>query len=169
MKSQQTARNERRRVFIGIVFTLFFAVLMGSAIVYFYNPEPNVKGMLLKQYGDKLEDSAVTAHYQWDAEGRPEMIMLVHYNAQGKEVDRRPVRMAYGGWPKVEKTSEGCKKLWKMMLNQPLEIQGFLVRGAYYKGDLFGDEENNAYCRFSLSGGDFFDYKINGGDVTYDE
>lgn len=169
MKTQKKANEEQRKLFIGIVSTLVFAVLMGTLIIYFYEEEPNLKKKILEQIGKKLEDSAISAHWQWRAEGNPEMIMLVHYNRAGKETDRRPVRMGLNGWPHVENTSEGCKKLWQMLLNQPMEVDGFRVLGEYFQADDDGETLNSAFCRYRLSAGDYFDYAFNTGDVTYEE
>ncbi|MBU3020636.1 hypothetical protein [Aestuariibacter sp. A3R04] len=169
MKTQNSANEEQRKQYIGIVSIIVFALLMGMLIVHLYEEEPNLKKQLLGQFGKKLEDSAISAHWQWRAEGNPEMIMLVHYNLAGKETDRRPVRMGLNGWPKVERTSEGCKKLWQMLLNQPMEVDGFRVHGEYYRADHEDDETDNAYCRYRLSAGDYFDYAVSTGDVTFKE
>lgn len=169
MKNTHAAAKEQRNLYIGSVLTVLFALLMGSLIVYLYESEPNLKGQILKEFGVMFQDSAVSAHWQWDAENQPQMIMLVHYNDEGLEVDRRPVRMDYGGWPKVENDSAGCKKLWQMLLNQPMKVDGFLVRGEYYEGELVEDEPVNAYCRYRLSAGDYFDYAIYTGKVTFSE
>ena len=170
-KSNAAAVNEQRKMFLGIISTLVFAILMGSFIVYFYESEPNLKGQILFRFGDKLEDSAVSAHWQWQAEGRPERILLVHYNSEGKETDRRPVVMGVTGWPGVKHTDDGCRKLWQRVLNKPMEVDGFRVRGDFYEGDTDTEsgEPVNAYCRFGLSSGDYFDYAIYRGDVTYED
>lgn len=168
-KSYDETVSAQRRMYISIISTLVFAILMGAFIVYFYEGEPNLKGQILFQRGDQLEDAAITSHWQWQAEGRPQRIILVHYNSNGKETDRSPVLMNQAGWPEVKPSSEGCQKLWQMLLHQPMEVDGFRVRGEYEPGDDDEKQGSSAYCRFSLSSGDYFDYAINRGDVTFED
>ncbi|MCU7554691.1 hypothetical protein OCL06_08780 [Alteromonas sp. ASW11-19] len=164
-------KNERaehglRRLYINIAVIVVFALAMVSFIVYFNSAEPDVKARILAQYGKQVESSATNAHWKWQAEGRPEMIMLIHYDSQGKERDRRPVRMSHLGVPWVEASSQGCNKLWKMLLNVPMQVDGFRVIGEYYRGELVDNEPVNSRCRFRLSRGPYFDYHIYRGKVS---
>ena len=168
-KSIETAEGEQRKMYIGIVSTLVFAILMATFIIYFYESEPNLKGQILHQRGEALEDAAITSHWQWQAEGRPQRIILVHYNSDGKETDRSPVAMNLAGWPEVNASSEGCQRVWQMLLHQPMEVDGFRVRGEFYDESQGEGRADNSYCRFSLSSGDYFDYAIFRGDVIYDD
>ena len=93
------------------------------------------------------------------------MIMLVHYDNEGKEVGRRPVRMAHFGWPKVEPSSESCLQLWEQLLNTPTRVEGFRVLGDYYASDNEGEQTPNARCRYRVSTGPYFDYSIYTGIV----
>lgn len=169
MSRQDAADNTLRRMFINISVVLIFASLMASLIIRFNHTEPDLQAQMLKQYGKEFEDSAINAHWQWQAEGRPEMIMLIHYDSNGRERDRRPVRMAHFGWPWVETTSDGCEKLWQMLLNVPMRADGFRVIGEFYRGDLVNNEPLNAKCRYRLSSGLYFDYSIFRGNVTFDD
>ncbi len=139
-----------------------------ALIVVLNRPEPDLKEDILKTLSVKFERSAVSSYYQWKAENEPEMIMFVHYNAKGKEVDRRPVKIARNGWPKVTPTSEGCEELWRMLLNVPMIIDGFKVFGEFFPGKLNSDDMVSARCRFRLSSGPYFDYYIDNGSVNFE-
>ncbi len=162
----ENAEHGLRKVYINIVVIVVFAVTMVSFIVYFNDSEPDIEARILAQLGKQIESSATNAHWQWQAEGRPEMIMLIHYDGSGKERDRRPVRMSHLGVPWVESSSNGCDKLWRMLLNVPMRVDGFRVFGEYYQGELVNNEPVNSRCRFRLSRGPYFDYQIYSGKVS---
>lgn len=167
--NNELAAGRNRKLFINIMVVAVFVSLMMAFISYFYRSEPNFQDALLQQLGNRMQSGAVTAHWQWQAEGRPEMIMLVHYNKEGREIGRSPVRISYTGLPAVRPSSEGCEKLWASLLNQPMTLDGFQVKGEYYRGALLDKDPVNSRCRFRLSRGTYFDYYIYRGEVVHEE
>lgn len=167
MKNAQD-HNWSRRSLVNVLAVVIFTSLMAVAIGYFYQAQPNVREARLSALAQQFSASVTNAHWQWQAEGRPSLIMLVHYergmddNQQLVEKDRRPIRMASHGWPQVATTSEGCGKLWRMVLNLPLEINGFRVYAEYFKGE----NQRPAKCRFRLSTGAYFEYNTQNGAVS---
>ncbi len=157
-----------RNTSVNVTIIIGFALVLMSLIVLLNRPEPDFKEDTLARLATKFERSAVSSYYQWKAENEPEMIMFVHYNAAGKETDRRAVRIARNGWPKVNPTSEGCEDLWRMLLNVPMIIDGFRVFGEFFPGKLSDDEVISARCRFRLSSGPYFDYFIDSGRVNFE-
>lgn len=166
MKSKQVAENSLRNTLINVVVITVFAILMGTAIAYLYDSEPDIEAELMQGYARQFGASATNAHWKWQAEGRPEMIMLVHYDIDGKEVGRRPVRMAHYGWPKVEPNADGCVQLWQQLLNIPARVEGFRVLGDYYASDNEEQVTPNARCRYRVSTGPYFEYSVYTGVVT---
>ncbi|WOI37323.1 hypothetical protein R1T43_19375 [Alteromonas sp. CI.11.F.A3] len=162
----EVAKNNNRSLFINIIVITLFASLMAVFIVRLNTSEANFEAQMLRQLALKLEESAVTAHWKWQSEGRPVRILLTHYDRQGNEVGRTPVLMSHEGWPEVPPSVQGCKSLWNALLTVPMIVNGFNVRGEYFRGELVDDEAVNARCRFSLSAGDYFDYFVFRGDVV---
>ena len=167
--SNEPVTASNRKLFINIMVVAVFVSLLIAFISYFYRSEPNFQDALLRQLGEQMQSGAITSHWQWQAEGRPEMIMLVHYNKQGKEIGRSPVRIGYTGLPAVKPGSEGCEKLWTSLLNQPMALDGFRVHAEYYRGSLLDKEPVNSRCRFRLSRGTYFDYYIFRGEVVNED
>lgn len=165
MKSREVAERNLSRVLVNLSVVVVFTILMGTAIVYMYDSEPDLEAELMEGYARQFAASATNAHWQWQAEGRPEMIMLVHYDKNGKEVGRRPVRMAHFGWPKVDAQSESCLRLWEQLLNTSTRVEGFRVLADYYASDSEESEVPNARCRYRVSTGPYFDYSIYTGMV----
>lgn len=163
MKSKDVAEHKLNRLLVNLAVIVVFAILMATAIVFIYDSEPDIEAEIMRGYAHQFATSASNAHWQWQAEGRPEMIMLVHYNKDGKEVGRRPVRMAHFGWPKVEPSSESCLQLWEQLLDTSTRVEGFRVLGDYYASD--NDKTPNARCRYRVSTGPYFDYSIYTGNV----
>ncbi len=130
---------------------------------------PRFDPAIFRQLGKQMEQSAIKAHWQWQAEGRPDMIMLVHYDEKGRETGRRPVPITYTGWPKAGASEEGCRALWQMLLNVPMQVEGFNVFSDYYSGTRQNSEPTNAQCQFRLSSGENFHYAIYTGDVTQED
>lgn len=155
-----------RSIFVNLTVVAVFTALMVGFIMYFYENEPDVKRVALATLADQFSTSATNAHWQWQAEGRPELILLVHYNIKGQETDRRPISMSEQGWPLMEKTSEGCGKLWEMVLNMPLSISGFRVYAEYYDGMQLSGNEVDSKCRYRLSTGPYFEYLVYTGQVN---
>ncbi|MCW8091042.1 hypothetical protein [Alteromonas sp. ASW11-130] len=149
-----------------VTIIIGFAFVLMTLIIFLNRPEPDFKEAMLEKLAEKFERSVISSYYQWKAENQPEMIMFVHYDNNGKETDRRPVRIARNGWPKVNPTSEGCEDLWRMLLNVPMIIDGFKVFGEFFPGKLDDDELISARCRFRLSSGPYFDYHIDKGTVN---
>lgn len=167
------AGQESARYLLGkIVVLVVFVSIMGGLIFYFNKNEPDIKRMTLISLAEQFSTSVTNAHWQWQAEGRPQIVMLVHYaprlddDQQLIEKDRRPIQMSHLGWPKSSATSEGCGKLWEMVLNMPLSIEGFRVFPEYFAGSEGNEPSRDSRCRFRLSVGPYFDYHINTGRVS---
>ncbi|NVK54264.1 MAG: hypothetical protein HWE26_01510 [Alteromonadaceae bacterium] len=150
---------------INLLVVVVFVALMGAGIWYVYESEPDIEAEMMQNYAQQFTSSATNAHWQWQAQGRPEMIMLVHYNEEGKEVGRRPVRMAHFGWPKVEPSSASCLQLWEQLLNIPSRVDGFRVLADYYDSDSDEADSLSTRCRYRVSTGPYFDYFIYTGEV----
>ncbi len=172
MDKQQAAQESTRSFYTKVITLLVFVGLMTSFIYYFNNSVPDVKYVAMENLQQRFSQSVTNSHWQWQAEGRPNMIMLVHYepdpdkNNQPVERDRRPIAMGLNGYPRAEPSSEGCGKLWQMILNMPLEVESFKVFAEYFADP---DEEDNldqAKCRFRLSVGPSFEYFLANGQVS---
>lgn len=165
MNRNEAGKETSRSIFVNLTVVAVFTALMLGFILYFYKSEPDVKRVALATLADRFSTSATNAHWQWQAQGRPELILLVHYDLQGRETDRRPISMSEEGWPRMEPTSEGCGKLWEMVLNMPLSISGFRVYAEYYDGMQLSGNEADSRCRFRLSTGPYFEYLVYSGQV----
>ena len=165
MEKKQTRAEGSRSIFVNLTVVAVFTALMVGFIMYFYQSEPDMKRVALATLADQFASSATNAHWQWQAEGRPELIMLVHYDIKGQETDRRPISMSKQGWPQMEPTSKGCGVLWEMILNMPLAISGFKVYPEYYDGVQLSGDAADSMCRFRLSTGPYFEYMIYTGRV----
>lgn len=149
-----------------------FVAAMLAIILYFYDSTPDIKSLIMKERAEQFSTSVTNAHWQWQAEGKPQIVMLIHYekskdNPQSLvEKDRRPILMSHIGWPKTDPTSEGCAKLWQMILNQPLEVDGFRVFAEYFSDANREDGEEDSKCRFRLSVGPKFEYRVLTGEVS---
>ena len=167
MSGKDVADNSLKKIYMNIIVVLVFASLMGGFIVYFMRSEPNLHGEILEGFARQFQQSAQNAHWQWQAKGRPERIMLLHFNEQGSETDRRPVRMTHLGRPWAELTSSGCGKLWQTLLNVPAQIDGFRIIAEYYTPD-DDNKESLGTCRYRLSRGAYFDYDLDTGNVEFE-
>ena len=143
-----------------------FVGLMTSFIFYFNENEPDMKKITMEAMADQFTKAVSNAHWQWQAEGRPSIVMVIQYEARLDnnqdlvEKSRRPIIMSHLGWPRVEPTSKGCGELWQMVLNVPLEVEGFKVIPEFYDGVALTGNALDAKCRFRVSVGPQFDYKI---------
>ena len=147
------------KTFVNLLSIGAFVTIMVTLIAVFHESPPNRQAIALQQYGERLAHAAINAHWQWQAENKPSMILLIHYNDEGKEIDRRPVRMAHTGWPDVPSNSKGCEKLWQMLLNEPMRADGYRVFGEYYHAE----NADGPRCRFRVASGDRFDYYVKTG------
>lgn len=166
MQHKTSKSDSSRSIFVNLTVVAVFTTLMVSFIMYFYQSEPDVKRLTLATLADQFSLSATNAHWQWQAEGRPDLIMLVHYDNNGSETDRRPISMSKQGWPRMDSTSLGCGKLWEMVLNIPLAIKGFKVYAEFYDGLKISGNEKDSKCRYRLSTGPYFEYMVFSGQVT---
>jgi hypothetical protein len=81
------------------------------------------------------------------------------------ETDRKPIFMSRLGWPKAESTSDGCADIWNMVLNMPMDIDGFKIFAEYYDGLKLSNNVQDSVCRYRLSTGPYFEYKVYLGQV----
>jgi hypothetical protein len=159
-------------LFSKILVLFVFIGLMTGFIYYFNESEPDIKYVAMENLQKRFAQSVTNSHWQWQAEGRPQMIILIHYEPrlddqdQLVEKDRRPVAMGLNGYPKAEHSSEGCAKIWQMILNMPLEINGFKVFAEFFEDSDPSDRVSDAKCRFRLSVGPSFDYHLETGLVS---
>lgn len=159
-------KQQSRTLFIGIIIALLFATFMSTFVWYMSQTQPDVSKLAMRTAADTFSTSAVNAHWKWRAEGNPQRIILVEYNRAGKETDRRPVTMSHLGWPRVEPKEEGCEHLWTQMLGLSLELQGLRVEAQYHDGLFNSGRILDSYCRYRISTGPYFDYKIFTGSVS---
>ncbi|MFC3095281.1 hypothetical protein DRW07_15605 [Alteromonas sediminis] len=167
MSRQDVADNSNKALLINIVVVVLFVSLMGLFIKSYMESEPDLNAAVLEGFARQFETASSNAHWRWQASGRPERIMLLHFDAQGNEKDRSAVRMAHFGRPWVEQSSDGCAKLWLTLLNVPAMVNGFRVIAEYYPNRDDSQPEALGVCRYRLSRGAYFDYAIDTGDVTF--
>lgn len=167
MARQDTANNSLMSLFMNIVIVVLFASLMAWLISLYVRNEPDVHGIILEGFAHQFEQSAAIAHWRWQASGKPERIMLLHFDRDGKEIGRSAVRMAHFGWPWVHQSRKGCEQLWNSILDQPAMARGFKIIADYFPARNTEDPDVMGYCRYRLSAGPHFDYYINNGDVIY--
>ena len=172
MQDKDIAENNQIKLLGNIVVVVVFLVAMASAIVYLYRTEPSLKVEVMNTLAEQFKRNVLSAHWQWQAEGRPRMIMLVQYEAAEpdsndlvKERGRQPLRMSTEGWPYVESSSASCELLWQNILFIPAEVEGFRVIGEYFEDGMNDDGEPIRRCRYRVSTGTYFDYFVNSGRV----
>lgn len=172
MDRHESAQESTRTLFMNIVILVVFVGLLGGFIFYFNKSEPDLKRIAMETLAEQFTKDVNNAHWQWQAEGRPSMIMLVQYEARLDnnqdliEKDRRPITMSHLGWPRVEPSSAGCGELWQMVLNVRLEVEGFRVYPEFFDGVQQSGNALDARCRFRMSVGPQFEYKIYTGQVS---
>ncbi len=171
MDRQHASEERTLGLYSKIIVLVVFVSLMTTAIFYFNKNEPDIKLTAMQTLAEEFSKNVTNAHWQWQAEGRPQIVMLVQYASRlGDqnsliETDRRPMVMSHLGWPRAEPNSDGCAKLWRMVLGTPLEIEGFKVFPEYFDGVENTDNALDAKCRFRLSVGPYFEYQIYTGQV----
>lgn len=171
MQKNQASEERNRSVFLNVTVVLVFVGLMLSFIVYFNESRPNMRRIGLETLAESFRESVNNAHWQWQAEGRPEIVVLSMFsprlddNKTLVETDQRPIFVNQDGWPKADPTSKGCERIWNMVLNIPMEIQGFKVIAEYYDGLKLAESKMASVCRYRLSTGPYFEYKVNTGEV----
>jgi hypothetical protein len=166
MKDRDIAESSQSKLISNIVIVLLFLGAMASAIAYFNNSEPNIKAEIMDNLAEQFSRNVTNAHWQWQAEGRPQMIMLVQYDNEGKERGRQPLRMSSSGWPFVDDNSDSCENLWQGILYIPLRVDGFRVIGEYFENNTDDQAVTERRCRFRVSTGPYFDYYVNSGRVV---
>ena len=171
MKRNQAADEQSRSLFLTITVVMVFVALMVRFIVYFNDGSSNLKRIALDNLAKQFSSSVSHSHWQWQSEGRPHVVMSSTYaNTLGKnnaliEKDKRPVFMSHLGWPESEPTSKGCADLWNMVLNIPMDIEGFKISAEYYDGRKLTSNALDSVCRYRLSTGPYFEYKVFSGHV----
>lgn len=172
MKKSEATEERNRSLLLNIVVVIVFLGLMLGFIRHLSDNTPDVRLLSLEQLADRFNTSVHHVHWQWQAEGRPEIVMLVSYsNKLGEDrnlvaTDRKPIFMNGKGWPQSEPSSKGCEKIWDMVLDTPMDIDGFKVIAEYYAGIKLTGNEIDSTCRFRLSTGPYFEYKVNVGQVS---
>ena len=171
MKRNQAADERSRSLFLNITVVMVFVALMVRFIVYLNDGSSNLKRIALDNLAEQFSSSVSHSHWQWQSEGRPQIVMSSTYaNKLGKnntliETQSRPVSMSHLGWPKAEPTSEGCSDIWNMVLNIPMDIEGFKILAEYYDGIKLTSNALDSVCRYRLSTGPYFEYKVFSGHV----
>lgn len=148
-------------IFISIVFSL-----MATFIWYFNRGESHYQTVALSTAADNFATIVTNAHWEWQAKGQPNRIILVDYNEVGKETNRRPVTMGEVGWPRVEPSNEGCAKLWDTILDMPLTLNNFNIKPSFYDGLENSGRILESKCRYTITFGPYFEYYIFTGRVT---
>ena len=172
MNKNQGANLHNRSIFITITVVVVFVSLILSFITYLNDTSANIRRQALENLAKQFSNSVTNAHWQWQAEGRPEIVMLLTYgNTLGEnntliETGTKPMFMNHQGWPKAQSTSEGCADIWNMVLNMSMDRDGFKIFVEYYDGLALYNNAQESVCRYRLSTGSYFEYKIFSGQVS---
>jgi len=171
MQKNQAADERSRSLFINITVVVVFVSLMLGFILYLNDGSTNLKRLALENLAEQFSTSVSNSHWQWQGEGRPQIVMLVTYaNKLGEnntliEKNRKPIFMSHLGWPKAEPSAEGCAEIWNMVLDTPMDIDGFKIFPEYYDGVKLSNNALDSVCRYRLSTGPYFEYKVFSGQV----
>jgi hypothetical protein len=152
-KDTSSVLSNLLRVVIVIVFA-------GSLIFVINNintPEEDQTSEQFTVLANVFREHVSSAHWKWRAGKHTSMIMLIHYDKSGKEVNRSPVKINANGWPTGEFTADGCKDIWDALLARPMRVDGFKVIPRLYD-ETTAKDQSNYWCRYSLSSGSYFDY-----------
>ncbi|GFD70300.1 hypothetical protein KUL156_19450 [Alteromonas sp. KUL156] len=141
-----------------------FALTLGVTMSFLHTGEEDTTTKAFAAQFDKFKRHIVASHWQWRVHPSTTMIMLIHFDESGSEINRTPVRMNHDGWPSYESSDLGCEKTWKALVAAPLRVDGFKVNARYYAE--LDEGEDNYWCRFSLSSGSYFDYFPASGTAT---
>ncbi|BFT32310.1 hypothetical protein D210916BOD24_34860 [Alteromonas sp. D210916BOD_24] len=147
-----------------ILIVVAFAATLGFFINYFHSDESDTTEKSFTLLADTFRNHVATSHWQWRVQQPTTMIMLIHYDDAGAEVNRKPVRMNHNGWPTADLSDEGCEKIWTSLVAAPLRVDGFKVIARFYSNTT--ENENNYWCRYSLSSGAYFDYYPSKGEAS---
>jgi hypothetical protein len=167
----EATEDRNRSLFINLVVVIIFGGLMLGFVGYLNGNTPDVKRLSLEKLAEGFNTSVHNAHWQWQAEGRPQIVMSVSYAPKlGDDkklvaTKRRPVFMSHQGWPKSSSDAKGCEKIWDMVLDVPMQIEGFKVIAEYYDGEKLTGDSLDSKCRYRLSTGPYFEYKVQLGQV----
>ncbi|MBR9895395.1 hypothetical protein [Alteromonas mediterranea] len=143
---------------------ILFAISLGVAVNVLHTGEEDTTTTAFATQLGTFKRHVVSSHWQWRVRQPTTMIMLIHYDEKGNEVNRKPVRMNHEGWPTADLSDPGCEKIWKSLVASPLRVDGFKVHARYYAE--LDEGEDNYWCRYSLSRGAHFDYYPATGSVT---
>ena len=166
MRRNEASDERERSLFSNLVVVVLFTSLILGFIVYFNDSSPSIRKVALQTLVEQFTKSTLNAHWQWQKEGRPSSILLVNYDAQGNETGRHPLNMSHLGWPRLAPTSKGCADLWRDVLNKDLEVEGFKMYAEFYDGVQISDNALASICRYRLSTGPYFEYKVYTGQVS---
>lgn len=171
MNRNQATDERSRSFFVNITVVVVFVGLMLGFIVYLNDGSTNIRRVALENLAEQFSTSVSNSHWQWQGEGRPPIVISITYanrldeNNDLVESQRKPIFMSHLGWPKAESTSEGCADIWDMVLNIPMEVNGFKVFAEYYDGLKISKTALDSVCRYRLSTGPYFEYKVFSGQV----
>jgi len=171
MKSEQATNERSRKLFISSTVIIVLISLIMSFVLYLNDAPTQLRRLTLENMAKQFSASVTNSHWQWQGEGRPRIVMLSTYaNKMGEndslvETGKKPILMSHQGWPKVEPTSKGCSNAWKMLLNMPMDIGDFKVFADYYDGLTISNSALESVCRYRLSAGPYFEYKVFSGQV----
>ena len=165
MSGHDVSEHNQRSLLMNIVIVTIVVGLMATAISMVYHSEPDIKKVALANFAESFSKSVTNAHWQWRAEGKPIRILQIQYNEQGVERNRTPIPMSHLGWPLVTPDKQGCIKLWGAVLDVPMYVNRSPVYADYYDGVKNDDNALESKCRYRLSAGPYFDYKIYTGEV----
>ena len=149
---------------VKILIVVVFTVTLGYFINYFHSDESDTTEQSFTLLAETFKNHVSTAHWQWRVQQPTTMIMLIHYDETGAETNRKPVRMNHNGWPTADLSDDGCEKIWAALVAAPLSVESFKVSGRFYSNT--EENENNYWCRYSLSSGAYFDYFPSTGETS---
>lgn len=141
-----------------------FALALGVSINFFHIDEKDTTTEVFAGQLETFKRHVISSHWQWRVRQPTTMIMLIHYDDSGNEVNRKPVRINHNGWPTADLSDVGCETIWSSLVATPLRVDGFKIHARYYAE--LNVNEDNYWCRYSLSKGTYFDYYPASGSVT---
>jgi len=139
-----------------IIVIAALGILMTSFIYYFFKDDQRLTHTGFDYVAQNFSSRVVAVRAQWFMDKQPNLIKLSNTKADLIRVNSR-------GWIDFTGEANSCEKIWQAAMDTELV---FLKQPVVVSMLEKTDQRKFRTCRYSLFGGEYFDYQMETGKVS---
>ena len=157
-KAPNYTEKKQRSIIEFLIVVVIIAIMMKLLVDVFFSQQAKITNTAFVGLAQSFTSKVNVIHGQWLMDKQPHTVVLNRLNSNVKE----SIHVNEMGWVDSEHSSLACNKIWQQTLAIPLQVVKSKVIAIEIQKNTI---KNGRLCRYSITNGQYFDYRSDTGKV----